>query len=65
MTEILSKVLIIFLCDVKLYCRCWQLSMCVSNVLVGGRNLNKFKSELSRGQRSAGVNDKCYNNIES
>ena len=30
-------------------------SMCVENVLVGGRNLNKFKS--------GDVNDKCYNTV--
>ena len=29
-----------------------RLSMCVENVLVGGRNFNKFKS--------GHVNDKCY-----
>ena len=29
--------------------------MCVENVLVGGRNLNKFKS--------GDVNDKCYNTV--
>ena len=30
-------------------------SMCVDNVLVGGRNLNKFKS--------GDVNDKCYTTV--
>ena len=30
-------------------------SMCVENVLVGGRNLNKFKS--------GDVNDKCYTTV--
>ena len=31
------------------------MSMCVENVLVGGRNLNKFKS--------GDVNDKCYTTV--
>ena len=30
-------------------------ALCVENVLVGGRNLNKFKS--------GDVNDKCYNTV--
>ena len=34
---------------------CLVVSMCVENVLVGGRNLNKFKS--------GDVNDKCYTTV--